>query len=264
MLGDVRQLIAKVERLRTLVSKHKKQQVQSAQIPSAVKDIVDEYFRQIRPNAVAISPNETDVVDRCMQDMLALTHSRTATTRYKVSVDAVRTSLRAIEQRALLASAPSAAAGEPIDLRLLAVLRPLLPSAAASYEQAILDLRVQHRLSWRGPATDLRESLRELLDHLAPDVDVISQPGYKQESGTSGPTMKQKVRFILRKRGISGAADNTSEAAANSIDEAIGTFVRSVYTRSSVSTHTPTNKVEVLRVRDLVRVVLCELLEVQT
>jgi hypothetical protein len=146
---------------------------------------------------------------------------------------------------------------------MITTLKALLPSAALSYEQALLDLSQEQRLSWRGPAADLREALRETLDHLAPDEEVVSAPGYKQEPGTHGPTMKQKVRFILRSRGLSKAVSATTEDATSSIDEAIGSFVRSVYTRSSVSTHTPTEKSEVRRVLDLVRVVLSELLEIR-
>ena len=73
--------------------------------------------------------------------------------------------------------------------------------------------------------------------------------------------MKQKVRYILRNRGQSKATAATTEDATAAIDEAMGTFVRSVYTRSAVSTHTPTDRSEVMRLRDLVRVVLGELLE---
>ena len=57
---------------------------------------------------------------------------------------------------------------------IIGTLTSLLPSSARSYEQAIRDLQSADRLSWRGPATDLRESLRETLDHLAPDADVAA------------------------------------------------------------------------------------------
>ena len=70
--------------------------------------------------------------------------------------------------------------------------------------------------------------------------------------------MKQKVRFIMRKRGTPRSAAESPEAAAQAVDEIVGTFVRSVYRRSSVSTHTPTDRNEVLRIRDWVRVALCE------
>ena len=74
--------------------------------------------------------------------------------------------------------------------------------------------------------------------------------------------MKQKVRFILRKRGLSSSSTQAPEDATQAVDEAISSFVRSVYGRSNLSTHMPTDKNEVLRVRDLVKTSLCELLEI--
>jgi hypothetical protein len=127
----------------------------------------------------------------------------------------------------------------------------------------MLDLRAAERLSWRGPATDLREALRETLDHLAPDDDVTSAPGFKLEKDANGPTMKQKVRHILRSRGVGKSEFQTPEAATQAVDEIVGTFVRGVYTRSSVSTHTPTDRAEILRIRDWVRVAFCELLAIR-
>ncbi len=147
------------------------------------------------------------------------------------------------------------------DRRIIDVLREMIPSAALSYEQAARDLQSTERLSWRGPATDLREALRETLDHLAPDADVTAQAGFRCDPGATGPTMKQKVRFVLRKRGVTSAA--TEAAAVIAVDESVGTFVRSVYTRSSVSTHTPTLRREVIRVRDWVRTALRELLQIE-
>jgi hypothetical protein len=149
-----------------------------------------------------------------------------------------------------------------VDTQIAETLQDIVPSAALSFKQATSDIQSKKRLSWRGPATDLREALRETLYHFAPDKDVKAMPGYKQDAGTDGPTMKQKVRYILRNRGVSKAVSETAEEATDAVEEAVGSFVRSVYTRSSVSTHTPTDKAEVLRVRDLVRVVLCDLLEI--
>jgi len=51
-----------------------------------------------------------------------------------------------------------------------------------------------------------------------------------------------------------------SEAVVQSVEDMIGGITRSVYTRSSVSTHTPTNRDEVLRLHAWVRLILCELL----
>ena len=97
---------------------------------------------------------------------------------------------------------------------------------------------------------------------MAPDADVEAQQGYRREPDTTGPTMKQKVKYVLSNRRKGRAATAPAENAAATVDELVGSFVRSVYTRFNVSTHTPTDKTEVIRVRDYVRVVLTELLEI--
>ena len=123
-------------------------------------------------------------------------------------------------------------------------------------------MQVPQRLSWRGPATDFREALRECLDHLAPNKEVESNPGFKLETNQEHATMKQKTQYIMKKRELSKAAIKTAKDSIAIIDELVGSFVRSVYTRASVSTHTPTEKREVIRIRDLVRLVLSELLSI--
>ena len=98
---------------------------------------------------------------------------------------------------------------------------------------------------------------------MAPDAAVTKEAGYKPEPNTHGPTMKQKMRYILKVRGESKSQMGATESAVDAVEETLGLFVRSVYTRSSVSTHVATSRDEVLRVRDLVRVVLSELLEIR-
>ena len=90
------------------------------------------------------------------------------------------------------------------------------------YNQALVDLGGENRLSWRGPAIDLHEALRETLDHLAPDASVMDQPSFKLEKGVSAPTMKQKVRFILRKRGVLKNATKSPEAATRLLKRLLG------------------------------------------
>jgi hypothetical protein len=52
------------------------------------------------------------------------------------------------------------------------------------------------------------------------------------------------------------------ENAVQGVEDILGGITRSVYNRSSISTHTPTDKKEVVRVHAWVRLVLCDLLEV--
>ena len=83
---------------------------------------------------------------------------------------------------------------EDVDTQIIDTLQSIVPSAALSYEQAAADIHSPKRLSWRGPATDLREALRETLDYLAPDNDVKAMPGYRQDAGADGPTRRDELR----------------------------------------------------------------------
>jgi hypothetical protein len=230
------------------------------------REIVDSYFREARDRIVigGVEPQVLSDVDAGMQHLLEISRKNSVAGTYRSRLKRLSLALAEIEKLALRAGTGAAQAElEPVDRLIIGTLTTLLPPAARSYEQAIRDLRVTTRLSWRGPATDLRESLRETLDHLAPDTAVLAEPGFKLEKDAIGPTMKQKVRFILRKRGLSRSAMQSSESATQAVDEIVGTFIRTVYTRSSVSTHTPTDRNEILRIRDWVRVALCELLEIR-
>ena len=86
-------------------------------------------------------------------------------------------------------------------------------------------------------------------------------PGFKLEQDAKRPTMKQKVRHVMKTRGVPHGAMAPNENAVSGVEEIVGGLTRSVYNRSSVSTHTATNRAEVIRVHAWVRLVLCELLE---
>ena len=253
-------------RLREL-DKHLRQvhapQVGSKTIRDNTRAIVDQYFRVVRASV----PERVEIgeFDPVMQSLLECAQRYTTVRKYRNAILEGLKLLGRVEKLALLhgTSARRDTAIEPVDKRIVDILAQLVPSAALSYEQALVDLGGDSRLSWRGPATDLREALRETLDQLAPDKQVVAQAGFKLEKDCSGPTMKQKVRFVLSSRGLSRTTMEAPEQAAAAVEEAVGSFVRSVYTRSNVSTHTPTDKDEVLRVRDWVRVTLCELLEIR-
>lgn len=165
---------------------------------------------------------------------------------------------------AVLTSAASKSAGRhtATDELIIETLGEVCPGAAAAYSQALADLSTDKRESWRGPATDLREALRETLDVLAPDDEIAKEAGFKLEKDAHHPTMKQKVRYILKKRGVPHGAMAAPESAVEGIEDILGGITRSVYNRTSISTHTATDKKEVVRVHAWVRLVLCDLLEV--
>lgn len=267
MVEVIRSLQERAEHWDRQLAKVKGRQVGTGSLRDSVRGYVDGYFRSSRGLMQKNGLAETLLLpcDQQMQALLAATQHHTSVPVYRRVLKGIRTALQALERVSLVQAVESSTEVglDSSDQRIIDTLKKLVPSAALSYEQAVLDLQQSARVSWRGPATDLREALRECLDHLAPDGAVESQPGYKREPQTTGPTMKQKVRYVLRTRGMPKSATQTSEEAAVAVEEAVGAFVRSVYTRSSVSTHTPTEKSEVLRVRDWVRVALRELLEIQ-
>lgn len=268
MPAHVTDFISDVEKSRKSLNSFNGSQVFSEKTRGSLRALAERYFSEIRPTLIDETSDQVHItaINAAMQRLIELCHRRGMASSY---IELLRTAKKHLIQldSKLISNLPTgnseAQEKTPADVRIITTLRALVPSAALSYEQALIDLASPERLSWRGPATDLREALRETLDHLAPDSEVKAAPGYKDEPDARGPTMKQKVRFILKNREASRSIAATTEDATKSVDEAIGNFVRSVYTRSSVSTHTPTNKDEVLRVLDLVRVVLRELLEVR-
>lgn len=261
----LRDYIQEVEKARKGLNRVKRQ-LQSQKQRDELRSLVEKYFDEVRTALVSKQEQGEAIklVDDRMQELLVLCHKRSMARRYQKILTNAKASLIALDSRAIIFGAKDSAKKDLdiVDALILQTLQSVVRSAALSYEQAAIDMQSDHRLSWRGPATDLREALRETLDHLAPDKDVKAMPGYKQDNETNGPTMKQKVRYVLKNRGASKAVAGPAEEAADAVEEAVGSFVRSVYTRSNVSTHTPTDKMEVLRVRDLVKVVLSELLEI--
>jgi hypothetical protein len=137
----------------------------------------------------------------------------------------------------------------------------ILPSAAISYQQVIADIS-NSRVSYKGSIAELREVLREVLDYLAPDVDVLTVPGFKLEKDRSGPTMKQKVRFILKNRKKTASAIDAPENAAALVDEGIAKLARATYDRGSLSAHTTASREEAMSIKRYLDSVLCELLEI--
>jgi len=139
-------------------------------------------------------------------------------------------------------------------------LEAVVPSAALSYKQAIFDLRDDHRVSFRGPALELRESLREILDLLAPDNEVTCGTGYVQEKDRTGPTMKQKVRFIMKKKEKRSSSE-APEQAVTAFEEAIAGLTRAVYDLSSKATHVAGERQAVIQLRRYVVAIFHEILE---
>lgn len=228
------------------------------------RDVAQQYFRQARPLLQDLGLDEQlEVLDSGFQSLLELSDRSNATASYKKQIKPIRKLIPKVTSRIELSQGVVKANANTTneDKRVIQTLEGLVPSAALSYKQAITDLADDRRISFRGPALELREALRETLDHLAPDKAVTSAEGYVQERGRSGPTMKQKVRFILKARGQGKSSSVVPEQTITTVDEMVGNLTRSVYESSSVATHVASERRTVIQIRRYVLAILHDILE---
>ena len=253
-------LLDEVDRLKRALRKGPGKQIQANSDCEKIRQLCGRYFA-----ARAETTENDDAVkaDTLFKQLHSMSRSHPSRTKAMDMLTEARKLLVELEGSTLTAATAKAAGRKTAtDQFIIDTLREVCPSAAAAYSQAMQDLSTDARESWRGPATDLREALRETLDVLAPDDEVKKAPGFKLEKDAHGPTMKQKVRYILRNRGTPSGAMTAPESAVQGIEDIVGGLTRSVYTRSNISTHTATDKKEVVRVHAWVRLVFCDLLEV--
>ena len=226
-------------------------------------DLAQRYLSSIRPHlAEARLQDETETLDGAFATILQLSEGHNLVSSYKKQTKRIRKVSSSVTAKlALHAGETKKPEGQTEEERkLIKTLHDLVPSAALSYAQAISDLQDDKRHSFRGPALELREALREALDALAPDKDVQKAPWYKPEDGRSHPTTKQKVRFILSARGVSKSGLQTPQDTAITIDELIGELTRSVQNLSSIAIHVATERANVRRIKRYIDAVLHDIL----
>lgn len=259
----------RVETLSSRVSKSKAKNVNSQELRAEARALAQDWFRLHRPQVehAMVPATELQGADSEMQHLLALANGANARTSY-ISVLKKLRKLRpsfevrlSIPQSASSVTAPNVLASE-IERGIVHTLERMLPSAATCYRQVLLDIAAPPRLSYRGTATELREVVRETLDHLAPDADVLASPGFSLEKGRTGPTMKQKARFILRARGLGESSRSAPEQAVQLLEDQIASLARSVYERGSASTHGATSRQQLLTFKGFADAVLGELLQI--
>jgi hypothetical protein len=260
----------KAESTTSTIGRVKSVNVNKEALRTEVRELVQEYFRSLRPTLakLGLSDDVLAGLDGPAQELLRLAAGQNARASYLRSLRTLHRARVTVETERELKLGQATAAphveivASGVETQILTTLRRLLPSAALSYEQALRDLRGAPRLSYRGTAVELRETLREVLDHLAPDADVMRSSGFKLEKDAARPTMKQKAQFILKARGVVSGALATPRDAIQRVEDASASLARSVYTRGSVSTHVATTREEVLTMKPYVDGVLAELLQV--
>lgn len=138
---------------------------------------------------------------------------------------------------------------------LLKLSEPL----ACSYAQVKTDIQDTSRSSWAGTAHEIREILAQTLRIMAPDEKVKAQKWYKQETNASGPTRRQRARYILESQGAGSREQETVENIL-ALEDAISKLIDGMYGRASDAAHRFKDRKEVLRVLDHIEIGLKQLL----
>ncbi len=256
------------------ISRSKAANVNASDTRQQAKDVTQLYFRQIRPElqALRLDIEIVSQLDTSFQNLLKLSNGLNAKNSYLALFKSLLSVLDEAEiaielrhaEKAFLSLSPQSNSLTGLESIIYNTLLELVPSAALSYKQAIVDLGDKDRISYRGVANEFREALREILDHLAPDKDVVVQPNFKYEKDKTTPTMKQKVRYIFKARGLASNAIKVPENAVEIIEDRVASFARSTYERSSISAHVASSRNEVLQMRNYLNAILAELLGLQT
>ena len=266
----MRELLDKLDTLQAKIRKVRAVNVNDKNTKQASIDAASRYFSAIRPKLVATIGESEELLahDDRWQDLIRLAQGNNLRQSYRKAVQSLKKELSTFNVAALSRVAERGVDGgllsdlTPAEKLIVETLDRFVSSAAASYRQGILDLRDGQRLSYRGTASEFREALREVLDHLAPDNEVKKQPGFKIEANRAGPTMKQKVRFILTSRERSKTQRQVAEKSIDLIDGLIGEITRATYDRASLATHVETTRSEVMKIKRYVDTVLFDLLEI--
>lgn len=257
-----------VEHLQGRLKKSSAMNVNASGLREEARQLAQYWFREARPECVAEGLGNEDLtaMDSVLQRLNQLALGGNAKSSYQRVLRDLRQQRPQLESLALTARAGTVGLGRgavrtPSEVGILKTLGLMLPGSATCYEQVLRDLADIDRVSYRGTATELREVVREVLDHLAPDADVMGSGGFKLERDRIAPTMKQKARFILKARGVGESSRTAPEQAVAMLEEHIASLARSVYERGSASTHGPTSRIQVLTFKGFADAVLAELLQ---
>jgi hypothetical protein len=254
------QLDTVLARLRRIKGK----MVSASRYREVARDAVQYYFRQVRPQLVplgidAVKIDELDLITQNILELTSRTNRKASYLRRLRELSDLRNVIgTAIEIRA--AGGTAFTLTTATESAILSTLDKILPTAALSYRQVLQDLGETNRSSYRGTAAELREVVRELLDHLAPDDQILKT--IKLEKDQKRPSMKQKAVFILRARGIGETQRKTAEDAVTAVEESVGSLARSVYNRGSLSTHLTTTRREVRSFKGYADALLADLLQI--
>ena len=264
-LAALDQMTAQVAALSNAATSGRSKFILASTVQPIARALAKAYFEGVRAELSKVQNRAglVDEIDFVLQSILQLAEGYREKTAYIGHINELRPYLREATIDLLKGRGTPSLALSETEKAILETLTAMLPISAASYQQVLRDIsNASGRISWRGTAGEIREVLREVIDHLAPDEKVMAAPGYQNEGQQTRPTQRQKVRFILRARRSGSAAVTVAEASLETVEGAVAALARFTYQRGSASTHATSGSKEVRNLKRYVEALLAELLEV--
>lgn len=243
---------AALKNLQSRLRKSKGRTVSLEEIRTLSKSVANLWVHDISPLARLASNNESALqsIDSLMDQLVSHT---LRTTKKEVYLTTVRDALSIYDKQifvhlhrqvgAVLSGSVSVGDNSIVD-----ALAKISESLVAGYQQVHKDLADESRISWRGPADEIREVLRELLESLAPDDAVKKASWYKQEPNTEGPTQAQRAKFALEQRAAQSHRVNAAQETVNLVEQSVSRLVRKTFQRANNAAHTSQDRDEVKRI----------------
>jgi hypothetical protein len=130
---------------------------------------------------------------------------------------------------------------------------------ADSLEQSLRDLNDPNRLSFVGPAGEVREVMRAAIQILAPDEEIRAQPWFigHRQGNNDNPTQAERTRLAVQK--VRGNTDQVRELDSL-VDQLVGKIARETYASGSRAFHAGTARDDVWKLTRWVFAVLGEVL----
>jgi hypothetical protein len=264
------ELIDVLERLRVRLEAGTTREITRLAERRNIRSVVGAWFSEYRPLFVQVVGEEPYILsmDESMQCLLKLASANSARrTVVRATASAIQhfnDNLLVPLSRAYWSRAPERSpAGR--DDEVAARLRQLDAELADSYEQAAIDIEDSARLSYRGPAAEIREVLTGVLHLLAPNAQVQATDWYRESrrSGTRTeptPTRAERTKFILRSRAKGSAGTEAAESYMTAVEERLASVINAAYKRGSAATHGGTERDELVQLLPYVNALLRELL----
>jgi hypothetical protein len=126
-------------------------------------------------------------------------------------------------------------------------------------EQALRDLNDHSRLSYVGPAGEVREVLRAAVQLMAPDLEIRKQPWYVgiEQGGKRNPSQAERTRYAVQQQ--RGPRQQVEDIDAL-VDELVGQIGRRTYTVGSRAFHAGTDREAVWKLTGWIWALLDEVL----